>query len=117
MSNPDTQDDQSLAEGLDESALGAEDVGDIGEDVVREDFPPDRLQGIDRPSPVEVPDELPPADDPVTGLLSADDDPDEEVAVQGDAQRAPAAEEAAVHETDAPPAHEEDSYLDDPLER
>ncbi len=109
----DTGDPQDVAEALDEDVLGADEVADIGEDVVRADFPPDVEQGIDHPRPTEVPDELPPEDRPVTGLLEADDDPDEEVAELGDPERVPPAEEAAVHETAAPPLREGDSYLDD----
>ena len=105
MSNPDPQDEQGTAEALDEDVLGADEVQDIGEDVVREDFPPEQQQGVDVPSPIQqVPEEPPPTDEPVTGLMAADDDPDEEVAELGDHQRAPSAEEAAVHETEPPPA-------------
>jgi hypothetical protein len=104
MSNPDPADEQGLAEALDESTLGAEDVDDIGEDVVRTAYPPDRQQGVDVPSPLQqVPDELPPEDDPVTGLLEVDDGADAEVAELGDAEPLPPAEEAAVHETEPPP--------------
>jgi hypothetical protein len=117
MSNPDPQDEQGLAEAFDEDTLGLDDVenrtGDFADEVVHTDYPPDRQQGIDVPTPVEVPDELPPVDEPVTGLLETDDDPDEEVAELGDAQYRPAAEEAAMHVTEAPPLREDDSYLDD----
>ena len=97
MSDPDPQDEQGLAEAFDEDVLGADEVDDVGEDVVRDTFPPDRQQGIDVPSPVEVPDELPPEDEPVVGLVATDDDPDEEVAELGDLEGTPPAEEAAVH--------------------
>ncbi len=78
-------------------------MDDIGEDVVHDVYPPDRQQGIDVPRPVEVPDELPPEDDPVTGLIEPDDDPDEEVAEQGELDGMPPAEDAAVHLTEEPP--------------
>ena len=63
------------------------------------------------PAVREMPDELPPADQPVTGLLEADDDPDEEVAELGDAQARPPAEEAAMHLTDPPPMGDGDGYV------
>ena len=63
--------------------------------------------------PETVPDEVPPIDEPVTGLLEPDDDADEEVAELGDPEFRPSAEEAAVHETAPPPVHEDDSYLDE----
>jgi hypothetical protein len=113
MSDPDPQDEQGVAEAVDEDVLGADEVADIGEDVVRATFPPDHQQGIDIPSPVEEPDELPPVDEPVTGLLETDDDPDEEVAELGDPELLPSAEEAAVHETGPPPLHGDDAYPDD----
>jgi hypothetical protein len=101
MSDPDPNDEQGLAEAFDEDVLGADEVADIGEDVVREEFPPDRQQGIDVPSPYQqVPDELPPRDEPVTGLLETHDVVDDEpdlVADLGDPERNPPAEEAAVH--------------------
>ena len=112
MSNPDPQDEQGLAEALDDDALGADGVDDIGEDIVRATFPPDEQQGIDYPVPEEEPDVLPPADRPITGLLEPDDDPDEEVAELGDQELLPPAEEAAVHETTEPPLRMTDSYLD-----
>jgi len=117
MSNPDPQDEQGRAEAFDEDTLGLDDVedrtGDVADEVVHTDYPPDRQQGIDVPRPEEVPDELPPRDEPVTGLLETDDDPDEEVAEQGDPEFRPPAEEAAMHETGPPPLREDDSYLDD----
>lgn len=113
MSNPDPQDEQAVAESLDEDVLGADEVDDIGEDVVRATFPPDRQQGIDRARPGEAPDEPQPVDQPVTGLMETDDDPDEEVAELGDREIVPPAEEAAVHDTAPPPDHQEDSYLDE----
>lgn len=112
MSNPDPNDDQGGAEALDEDVLGADEVDDIGHDVVRATYPPDRQQGVDRVTPGEVPDELPPADEPVTGLMRDDDAVDQEAAVQGDVSLLVPAEEAAVHETAPPPLHEDDSYLD-----
>ena len=112
MSNPDPQDEQAVAESLDEDVLGADEVDDIGEDVVRATFPPDHQQGVDREPELE-PDALPPEDHPVTGLMEADDDPGEEVAELGDREIVPPAEEAAVHDTAPPPDHQEDSYLDE----
>ena len=103
MSNPDPQDEQGLAEAFDEDVLGADEVEDIGEDVVRDVYPPDRQQGIDVPSPVEVPDVLPPEDDPVVGLVETDDDPDDQVAELGELDGTPPAEEAAMHLTEEPP--------------
>jgi hypothetical protein len=103
MSNPDPQDEQGLAEAFDEDVLGADEVDDIGEDVVHDTYPPDRQQGIDVASPVELPDELPPEDEPVAGLVETDDDLDEEVADVGDFEGLPPAEEAAVHLTEEPP--------------
>src|SRR5215218_8056767 len=100
MSNPDPQDEQGLAEAFDEDALGLDDVenrtGDVGDEVVHTDFPPDRQQGVDVATPPEVPDVLPPVNQPVTGLLETDDDPDEEVAELGDVEVRPSAEEAAM---------------------
>ena len=90
-------------EAVDEDVLGADEVDDLGEDVVRDTFPPDRLQGVDVADPVEVPDELPPLDEPVTGLVETDDDPDDEVAEQGELEGLPPAEEAAMHLTEEPP--------------
>jgi hypothetical protein len=117
MSNPDPQDEQGLAEAFDEDVLGLDDVdnrtGEPGDEIVHTDFPPDRQQGVDVATPPEEPDRLPPADEPVTGLLQPDDDPDEEVAELGDVEVRPSAEEAAVHITDDPPLHETDSYLDE----
>ncbi len=112
MSDPHPTDEQGRAEALDENVLGAGEVDDIGEDVVHTSYPPEVEQGVDVAVPEEVPDLLAPADRPVTGLMAADDDPDEEVAVVGDPDRLPPAEEAAVHETTAPAYHEDDSYLD-----
>jgi hypothetical protein len=90
-------------EAVDEDVLGADEVDDIDEDVVRDTFPPERQQGIDVADPPEVPDQLPPEDEPVTGLVETDDDPDEEVAEVGDLEGTPPAEEAAVHLTEDPP--------------
>ena len=104
MSDPDPNDDQAIAEALDEDAL---------DDDAFADFPPEHRIGLERQMPETVPDELPPADEPVTGLLEPDDDADEEVAELGDPEFRPSAEEAAVHETAPPPAHEDDGYLDE----
>jgi hypothetical protein len=117
MSNPDPQDEQGLAEALDDDALGLDEVdnrtGDPGDEIVHTDFPPDHQQGVDVAEPGMEPDRLPPADEPVTGLLQPDDDPDEEVAELGDVEVRPSAEEAAVHVTEEPPMRDRDSYLDD----
>jgi hypothetical protein len=109
----DSQDDQAGAEALDEDTLGADQVDDIDEDVVRESFPPDHQQGIEGLDVEEEPERPPPVDLPVTGLIRPEDDPDEEVAELGDVDRFPPAEEAAVHETAPPPDHERDSYLEE----
>jgi hypothetical protein len=90
-------------EAVDEDVLGADEVDDIDEDVVRDTFPPERQQGIDVADPPEVPDVLPPEDEPVAGLVETDDDPDDEVAEVGDLEGTPPAEEAAVHLTEDPP--------------
>jgi hypothetical protein len=90
-------------EAVDEDVLGADEVDDIGEDVVRDTFPPDRQQGVDVADPAEEPDRLAPADEPVAGLVETDDDPDDEVAEVGDLEGTPPAEEAAVHLTEDPP--------------
>ena len=113
MSNPDPQDEQAVAEFLDDDSLGVDEVDDIGEDLVRADFPPERQQGIDYPTPGEEPEDPAPVDVPVTGLMASDDDPDEEVADLGDVERRPPAEEAAMHETAPPPLKDEDRYVDD----
>jgi hypothetical protein len=113
MSDP--NDDQAGAEAIDEDVIaGDDDLSHLDEDVVRETFPPERPVGLDDRHPLQdVPDRLPPRDEPLGNLLETDDDPDEEVAELGDPELVPPAEEAAVHEGKPPPVHRKDSYLEE----
>lgn len=116
MSDPDPNDEQGVAEALDEDVLGADEVGDVGEDVVRATFPPDEPIGLDpEPEPFgdQEPDVQPPPDEPIVGLIQPDDDPDEQVAEVGQEDPLVPAEEAAVHESEVPPDRPRDSYLDE----
>ena len=116
MSNPDPNDEQGLAEALDEEVLGADVVEDVGEDVVRATFPPDGPVGLDpEPEPFgdEVPDVQAPPDEPIVGLIRPDDAAGEEVAELGEQDPLVAAEEAAVHEAAPPPERRRDGDLDE----